>query len=428
MKASLNTSLTQHAVTTGLYDVIIVGAGPYGLATAAHLRAHGLNVVVFGTPLQLWRENMPKGMLLRSYWWASNISDPQKQFGLDHYFQETCQEALDPLPAEVFVDYGLWYQRRAVPDVDTTHVQTVERQRGQFLVTLTDGRVVGSQNVVLAPGLRYYTYRPEIYKDIHPNVLSHSAESHSFERFAGKQVVIIGGGQSALETAALARESGAHVHLVARRPLVWIQEGPAFPTQRSQIDRLLHPKAGISPGWFSWSLEHAPYTFQLLPPRVKTWLLHSIGSYGPMGAAWLKPRVIGRVSLYEGQHVLKVDEVDDGIKIQLSGEKKTLKADHIILGTGYRVNVRRLPMLHPSLFSMLRTSQGAPVLNNHFQSSIEGLYFVGFTSMPSCGPLYRFVIGTDAAARRTANSILRRFEQKNYHQRYIENIRSRTRL
>ncbi len=320
MTASLNVPFSKHAVTTAQYDVAIVGAGPYGLATAAHLRAYGLNVAVFGVPLQLWRENMPEGMLLRSYWWASNISDPQKQSGLKQYFHETGQDALDPLPAKTFVDYGLWFQKRMVSDVDTTYVETIERKDEQFVITLADGRVVRSRNIVLAPGLRYYTNRPEEYKDLHPDVSSHAAEHHSFERFAGKQLVVIGGGQSALETSALAVESGAHVHLVTSRPLAWIQDGPALSTQRSLTRRLLHPKASISPGWFSWGLEHYPYMFQRLPTSMKTWLLHGVGSYGPMGSAWLKPRVLGKVSLHESQHVLKVGEVDDGITVQLSDE------------------------------------------------------------------------------------------------------------
>lgn len=348
------------------------------------------------------------GMLLRSYRWATNISDPQNQASLEQYFCESGQNALDPLRAKIFIDYGLWFEKRMVPGVDTTYVETIERKDGQFVVTLADGRVVHCLNVVLAPGLRYYTYRPELYKDLHPEVVSHTAEHRSFERFAGKQLVVIGGGQSALETSALALESGAHVHLVTRRPLVWIQEGPAFPTQRSLIERLLHPKAGIAPGWLSWSLEHFPYAFQLLPSSTKTWLLHSIASYGPMGAAWLKPRVLGKVSLYESQHVLKVGEVDDGVGIKLSNDKKMLKADHIILGTGYRVNVKNLPMLHSSLLSDLQTRQGSPVLSNRFESSIARLYFVGFTSVSSCGPLYRFVIGTDATAHSVASSIAKR--------------------
>ena len=133
--------------------------------------------------------------------------------------------------------------------------------------------------------------------------------------------------------------------------------------------------------------------------------MRGIAGYGPMGAAWLKPRVVGKVLLHELQQVQQVREVDDGVLLTLSNNR-TLKADHVILGTGYRVDIKNLPMLHPSLLSEIQTYHNAPMLNNSFESSVPGLYFAGFSSVPSCGPLYRFVVGTEAAAERIVNSVV----------------------
>lgn len=406
MKTSMNIQLSEHPLSFTDYDVIVLGAGPYGLSTAAHLLEDGLKVAVFGKPFQLWQENMPEGMLLRSYWWATNLSDPHKQYGLEQFFQASDQKAFDPLPAETLIEYGSWFQQHVVPNVDETFVETIKRREGNFELTLADGRVLQSLVVVMAPGLGYYTYRPLEYNPLHVECVSHTSDHRSFARFAGKQVVIIGGGQSALETAALAHESGAHVQVVTRKPIVWIRDGPAFPEYRPLIQRMRHPKAGIAPGWPTWQLEHFPYFFQRLPRSMKDRLLRGIVSFGPMGAAWLKPRVIGKVYLHELQHVQQVKEVDDGVMLTLSNNK-TLKADHVILGTGYRVDIKNLPMLHPSLLSEVRTYHNAPILNNRFESSVPGLYFIGFSSVSSCGPLYRFVVGTEAAARRVASSVVR---------------------
>jgi FAD-dependent urate hydroxylase len=406
MSKCMDIQILQQPVPTASYEVVVVGAGPYGLATAAHMLGRGLGVAVFGKPLQLWRERMPKGMLLRSYWWATNFSDPNRHYGLERYFRETGQQAIDPLLVETVIDYGLWFQKHMVPNVDETYVKAIGQGEGQFEVTLADGRMVQAAVVVIAPGLQYYTYSPPEYSHLDAELVSHSSDHRTFDRFVGKSVVIIGGGQSALETAALSHESGAYVQVVSRSPLVWIRDGPVFPEHRSFIERLRNPKAGIAPGWFNWGLEHFPYFFQRLPRATKDQILRGCGSYGPMGAAWLKPRVVGKVPVHEGQRVQQVKEVDGGVKLTLSNNK-TLKADRIILGTGYRVDVRNLSMLDPAVLSVVQTYHNAPMLNNRFESSVPGLYFVGFSSVPSCGPLYRFVVGTDAAARRVADSVVR---------------------
>ena len=47
-------------------EAAVIGAGPYGLSVAAHLDHAGFATRVFGEPMDFWRQNMPKGMVLRS--------------------------------------------------------------------------------------------------------------------------------------------------------------------------------------------------------------------------------------------------------------------------------------------------------------------------------------------------------------------------
>lgn len=394
----------QNTVNIAYYDVVVVGAGPYGLSCAAHLQERGLQVAIFGRPLNLWREHMPQGMLLRSFWWASNLSDSSHRYGLEQYFQEQNLQGVDPFPMETFIDYGLWFQKHAVPNVDETYVKTIEQRERQFTLTLADGRMLQSRAVVMAPGLHYYCYCPTEYSHLPAELVSHTSNHASLDRFAGKKVVVIGGGQSALETAALLMESGAQVQIVSRSPLIWIP-GDVM-AERNLIKRIRAPKAGISPDWFSWTIEHFPYAFQGLPRSTKDRLLRGRGRYGPLGACWLKPRIEGKAIIHEQLRVQKIKETDDSMALTLSNGK-ILKADHVILGTGYQVDIKRLPMLRTSLLSTIETYHGAPVLNHRFESSVSGLYFVGFSSVSSFGPLYRFVLGTQAAARRVASSVAR---------------------
>lgn len=407
MSKSMDAPVLAQSGSAAHYDVVVMGAGPYGLSTAAHLLGQGLKVAIFGKPMELWRYYMPKGMLLRSYWWATNLSDPLNQFGLERYLNEQGQQTFDPVPGDTIADYGLWFQKNAVPNLDETYIQTIERRDGQFEVTLVDGRVVTCSSVVMAPGLQPYVHRAPEYDHLPKELVSHTADHRVFDDLVGKKVVVIGGGQSALESSALAYESGVQVEIVSRKALVWIKEGAAFPTNRSLVNRLLEPKAGIAPGWFNRLEETFPYTFQGLPRSTKERLLKGVGSHGPKGSSWLKPRLVDKVPLHEQTSVQQVKETDDGLLLTLS-TNQTLKADHLMLATGYRLDIKRLSLLGDSILPQIRNYQGAPVLSNRFETNIPGLYFVGFSSFKSCGPYYRFVVGTGAAARRVARAVAQR--------------------
>jgi FAD-dependent urate hydroxylase len=393
---------TRTELRSGFADVVVVGAGPYGLSTAAHLSQWPLKVAVFGKPMSLWHEHMPEGMLLRSYWWATNLSDPQHDYGLSRYAQETGRELINPLPGAVIAEYGLWFQRRAVPHVDHTFVELIEWDSAQFRITLTDGRTLTTRAVVMAPGMHYYAYRPAAYAHLPPELASHTFEHHTLDQFAGKRVAVIGGGQSALETAALLYEKGVEAHLVNRHPIHWLT-GDSM-TNRTLIRRIAYPKAGIAPGWFNWGLEHMPLAFHQLPRAAKDQLLRSCARYGPAGAVWLKPRIQGHVVCHDQQQVLRSKEAHGAVTLTLSGSGE-LEVDHVLLATGYQVDIKRLPMLHPALLAKVQTYQDAPVLNSWFESSVPRLYFLGISSLQSHGPLNRFVVGTDAAARRVASAV-----------------------
>ena len=402
---SIAPNLQQPAVDrpTAQYDAVVVGAGPYGLSTAAHLMGKGLNVAVFGKPLKLWREHMPKGMYLRSHWWATNLSDPQKKYGFEQFFKVSEYDKCYPVPIEAFIDYGMWFQKNAVPNVDTTYVSSIERKDGQFLLTLEDGRTVVTPAVVMAIGLYYYANRPAEYDHLPAELVTHSFEHADFSPFTGKTVAMIGGGQSAIEYAALLQEVGATVHLIARRPIHWL--GPDTDGQRSLMEQLRAPTAGIAPGWKNWALEYLPYLFHRFPQPRKDRYINN--HYQAAGSDWLRDRVIGKVELHEATRVEKLQAVDNGLELTLS-DHQVVQVDHLILSTGYKVDIKRLSMLSPTLLNEIQQDDGTPVLNPWFESSVPGLYFVGLTSLRSFGPLYRFVVGVKAAAPRVASAAARR--------------------
>ena len=141
-------------------EVAIIGAGPYGLAVAAHLRAVNVSIRVFGEVMSFWRRNMPQGMKLRSPWIATHIADPFDRYLLDDYFREAGLHQPDLLPVKNFIGYGTWFQERAVPDLDTRAVVEVAALDGGFRLALDDGKNFFARRVVMATGLLDHEHRP----------------------------------------------------------------------------------------------------------------------------------------------------------------------------------------------------------------------------------------------------------------------------
>ncbi len=209
--------------TTVDYDVAVIGAGPYGLSAAAHLKAKGLSTCVFGEPMEFWSQKMPAGMLLRSPRVASNLSDPDRAFTLEAYENASKKEPCAPVPLDTFVEYGRWFRHQLGSDLDQRTVQRVDRDAPGFRLTLQDGQELRTKVVVVAAGIGPFRKKPEVFRNLSPQQVTHCYEGRDVRRFAGKRVAVIGAGQSALESAALLNEANAEVEVIARQPQVrWI--------------------------------------------------------------------------------------------------------------------------------------------------------------------------------------------------------------
>jgi hypothetical protein len=384
-----------------LSDVAIVGAGPYGLAAAAHLRqVSGLSVSIFGEPMRFWRTAMPAGMLLRSAWSASHIADPHASLTLDAYKVSSGNHLVSPIALERFVDYGLWYQRKAVPDVDSRHISSLEPSAGKFHLKLDDGTHLVASRVIIAGGISAFAVRPTAFDHIPQALATHTSESQNLSRFANKRVIVIGGGQSALESAALLHEMGADVEILVRRSRVhWLgwkdrlrSIGPASSVLFSPTD--VGP-AGVS------RLVAAPDLLRRFPRTVQARLREL--STRPAGARWLRERLNG-VPIFTRTTVSSATPVNGQLKLALS-DNSTRLVDHVILGTGYSVDVTRYRFLGPGILQQLQIVDGFPRLGPGLESSIKGLHFLGAPAAWSFGPLMYFVSGTKYAAE----ALLRHF-------------------
>src|SRR6266852_5018488 len=197
-------------------EVVVIGSGPYGLSAAVHLKAAGVDVRVFGRPMEFWEKKMPAGMLLRSPRPASNISDPVDAFTLDAYENAVGKQPQAPIPLETFVGYGKWFQRQLLPELDAREVARIEVTNDGFRSVLEDGTSLRSRRVVVAAGIVSFKKIPAEFQALPASQLTHCYSGFDVYGFQRKKVVVIGAGQSALESAALLHEAGADVKIIAK--------------------------------------------------------------------------------------------------------------------------------------------------------------------------------------------------------------------
>jgi thioredoxin reductase len=389
-------------------DVAIVGAGPYGLSAAAHLRAAGLSTRQFGLPMRLWREAMPRGMYLKSQGFASNLSDPEGSHTLEAFCEKTGHPYASyglPVPLDTFISYGQWFADELVPGLEEILVTGLGRRDGGYDVTLADGEMVRARNVVVAAGVEHFARMPGLLAQLPPAMSSHSSAHTDLAQFAGQRVVVVGAGQSALETAALLHENGAAAHLVARADrLRW--NGKPLPPNRPLPQRIKEPEAGLGSGWSTWFYSRHPELFRHLPERTRVYRART--ALGPAGAFWLRGRVEDQFPILTSHAVRSAAEGSDGVRLGLSardGSSRELAADHVIAATGYQPDLTRLSFLDARLRSQLKTVVGTAAVGPDYQSSSPGLYFIGPAVAPTFGPVMRFVYGSDHAASTVARRL-----------------------
>jgi FAD-dependent urate hydroxylase len=375
-------------------EVAIVGAGPHGISVAAHCRQAGLDFRMFGKTMDSWQHHMPAGMCLKSSISASNIGEPISRYSLPSYQAQTGRVLSNPLPVEDFIEYGKWVQRQAAPDPDPRLVRKISKN-GVFSLELEDGEKISARKVVLALGINSFAVIPGEFAAVPGCLAAHSSQAGPLSRFKGKQVVVIGAGQSAQESAALLREQGASVEIVTRRPdLPRLGRNRGF----APLVRQLTPEAMYLKVYPPTDLGKQPYhlaiaypeLFRKLPHEWKQRIAHSV--LKPAGTRWLRQRLNGIVVTTD-QSVVEAQPKGRQLELRLSGGG-TRVVDFALLATGFKPDMRRLNVLDCQLAQAIRQSDGQPALSLGFQTSVRGLHTIGAIASHEHGPIARFVCGT----------------------------------
>ena len=398
---------TERKIDMSADEVLVIGAGPNGLSVSAHLRALDVGHSIVGRPLESWRAHMPAGMRLKSEPYGSDFAAPSAGFDVRTYCSRhdiPYIDRVEPISVELFLDYGDWYTKELVPGIADVTVTAVETAGNRFKVIFADADPVTVGQVVVASGVLPFANVPGELADLPKDLLTHTTDHHQLDKFSGRKVAVIGSGQSALETAALLHESGANVQLVVRRPAVpWLDPNPATISGLGHVKR---PVNRLCEGWHC-TFWNTPEAFRRLPRQMRITKARTV--LGPAGAWWLKNRVDGVIDTLTGHHVRGAQPHGSGVRLELDGPRQsTLDVDHVVAGTGFRIDLTKLPFLGDALRARIETLAGYPVLSRACESTVPGLYFMGSAATVSNGPSARFIAGTHTTVRPLVKAIARK--------------------
>jgi thioredoxin reductase len=392
-------------------DTAIIGAGPYGLSIAAHLRGVGGDVRIYGKPMETWRHHMPKGMLLKSDGFASSLSAPAGEHSLGAYCARhgiPYDDIAIPVSLQAFLDYSLDFRHRFVPTLDERLVAGLRANDDGFELRFDDGETIAARRVVVAVGITHFDYMPPVLQGLPPDLVTHSSAHHNLELFKNRDVTIVGAGASAVDLAVLLRAVGAKVRLIARRSEIRFGSAPR-PNGRSCWERIRHPQSGLGPGLRSRIFSDFPSLFRYLPSPLRLEIVRR--HLGPASAWHLRPQFAGRIPTIVGHQIERAISHSEGVKLILksvAGSSTAIETEHLIAATGYRVDVDRLHFIDKRLRSRIRRVGQMPILTSNFESSVKGLYFAGLAASATFGPLLRFMYGSDFAARRISKGLARK--------------------
>ena len=375
--------------------LLIIGAGPFGLAIGSYVRRLGIEPLIVGDPMSFWKAHMPAGMYLRSgVEWHLDVAG---EWTIERFLaeQKVSREAVKPFPLTTYLDYVDWFTRQARLDVAPAAVVRLDAApsspRG-CVATLDDGTRVSADRTVVAVGFKYFAHIPaDLAARLPKGTFAHTCDAVRLEAFRGQRCLIIGGRQSAFEWAALLAEHGAASVDVSYR-----HDTPQFAESYWDWTAPVVNRFVEEPGWF-----------RRLTREEREVLARRLWIEGRLKLEpWLAPRLdAGHVTMRPRTEIVSTSTDAGAVRVELStGEAMTV--DQIFLATGYKPALARVPFMRSGdLLEDIATQNGSPVLDDAMQSTRPGLYFTSMLAAEVFGPFFSFTLSARAAARLIGDAV-----------------------
>lgn len=324
---------------TPMLDALVVGGGMCGLVAAAALRRRGLTATRIVDRSPEGREGpwvtYARMRTLRSpkHLAGPALGVPSLTFRawFEAQWGEDAWEALDRIPRGQWMDYLRWYRKvLALPVENGVEATGVEPVSGGLAVALAgpDGaETVHTRRLVLASGREGIAVPrvPDWAAALPAGRVFHTYDDIDFAALAGKTVAVVGYAASALDNAAEALEAGAAAVVVLMR--------------RSEMPRVNKFKGIVYPGF--------TLGYPTLTPedrwRVMTYLFDA--RVAPPRAAVLRVCDDPRFGIVAGAEI--EEAAMRGGRIHIDSTVGRHVADHVILGTGFKIDMAGSPLLAP---------------------------------------------------------------------------------
>src|SRR5690349_516350 len=142
-------------------ELLIIGAGPFGLALAAQASHLGIEHLMAGAPMEFWRKHMPRGMYLRSA--CDWHLDPQNIHTIERFLESRGQTPHDvePLSLQFYLSYAEWFQQQKQITTLPSYICELHRAGDGFIAYTPEGDTIHARNVAIAPGFRHFANVPD---------------------------------------------------------------------------------------------------------------------------------------------------------------------------------------------------------------------------------------------------------------------------
>ncbi len=377
-------------------DFLIIGAGPFGLSMAAYAKHLNIDYKIIGRTMEFWKNNMPSGMQLRSGpdWHIDSLGENTLVKFLKT--KNISPDKISPIPINLYLEYTDWFRKEKQIEPIQEYITKLDYNsdnKHRFMAYLSNKEVLEAHFVLVAIGFGYFKNIPQELSSSLPNsYYSHSADLIDFSKLKSKNCIIVGGRQSAFESALLIKKAGGKkIHIVHRH------KTPDF----------THSDWDFVTPILDKMIDDHDYYLKLSDLEKKE-INDRFWQEGRLKLEpWLKELdQYEDIDVYEQTNVCSAHITKDGNIEAMLSNGTNLKADHLLFATGYKVDLQRVPFLkNGNILDKLATNNGFPKLRSKFQSVLTGLYFTSLPATADFGAFFGFTVSCNTSSIIIGNEI-----------------------